>query len=226
MSIPETFFSVSEELRLFGLSCLAGAAFGLVWELLRTLRVLLPHNGFLTAAEDVIFFMLYAVFLMCFTTVAARGEFRVYYIIGGVSGFLMYILTLGSIVSAAVRKICCALGRAFAVVSAPLIKAFVLLGKKAAHNFVGISEIIVQNFKKVGLLLIYPILLMYNRKENKVENCRNTSARSRKRNGNSIGEKIKNNKKIALQWSARKASCGSNRNRLRRHRRDGQPRMR
>ena len=136
MNIPETFFSVSEELRLFGISCLAGAVFGLVWELLRTLRVLLPHNGFLTAAEDIGFFMLYAVFLMCFTTAAARGEFRVYYIIGGVSGFFLYILTLGNIVSAAVRKICFALRKAIAVVSSPLIKAFVLLGKKAAHKFV------------------------------------------------------------------------------------------
>lgn len=225
MNIPETFFSVSEELRLFGLSCLAGAAFGLVWELLRTLRVLLPHNSFLTAAEDIAFFMLYSVFMMCFTTAAARGEFRVYYIIAGSTGFLLYILTVGSIISAAVRKICFSVGMAFAVVFAPIIKAFVLLGKKAALKFVGISEIIVQKFKKIGLLLLYPARLMYNRKENKLGKHRLISERSRKRNGNSIGEKNKDNEKIALQWPARKTSCGSHRNRLHRHRRDGQPRM-
>jgi len=185
MIVPETFFSVNEELRLFGMSCLAGAVFGVVWEFLRTIRVLLPHNSFLTAAEDILFFMLYAVFLMCFTSAAARGEFRVYYIIGGMSGFFLYILTLGSVVSAAVGKICFALRKALAVVSTPLIKAFVLLGKKAALKFVGISEIIVQIFKKIGLLLIYPILLMYNRKENKVEKHRTSRKSSHRRNGNS-----------------------------------------
>lgn len=225
MTIPETFFSVSEELRLFGLSCLSGAAFGLVWELLRTLRVLLPHNGFLTAAEDIAFFMLYAVYLMCFTTAAARGEFRVYYIVGGTTGFLLYILTLGSIVSAAVRKIIFAVGKVFAVVSSPIIKAFVLLGKKAAYKFVGISEIIVQKFKKIGLLLLYPARLLYNMRENKLGKHRAVTESSRKRNGNSIGEKIKDNKKIAIQWPSRKTSCGSHRNRLHCHRRDGQPRM-
>ncbi|MBR4628397.1 MAG: spore cortex biosynthesis protein YabQ [Ruminococcus sp.] len=214
MNIPETFFSVSEELRLFGLSCLSGAVFGVIWEIFRTLRLLLPHNSFLTAAEDVLFFALYAVFLMCFTTSEARGEFRVYYVIGGLSGFFLYILTLGSIVSAAVRKIIYALKRAFSVVTAPFRKAFVLLGKKAAAKFVGISEIIVQKFKKVKMLLIYPLRLMYNKKENKL-----------RRNGNNVGEKIKKNKKIAFQRTPRKAPRSRNRRGLRRYYRHSQPRL-
>ena len=59
MNVPETFFSVNEELRLFGLSCLFGAAFGVAYDLFRTVRLLLPHNGAMVAAEDIAFLALY-----------------------------------------------------------------------------------------------------------------------------------------------------------------------
>ena len=53
MTIPETYFTVSEELRLFGISCLLGAVVGVAYDVLRVLRLMLPHNSFLVAAEDV-----------------------------------------------------------------------------------------------------------------------------------------------------------------------------
>ena len=55
MNVPETFFTVREELWLFGLSCLSGAVMGLCYDVLRALRQAVPHPGWAVAAEDIIF---------------------------------------------------------------------------------------------------------------------------------------------------------------------------
>ena len=63
MNMPETFFTVNEELRLFGLSCLMGAVVGAAYDVLRVFRIIAPHNGVLTALEDIGFLGLYAIAL-------------------------------------------------------------------------------------------------------------------------------------------------------------------
>ena len=67
MNVPETFFTVSEELRLFLLSLAAGAAVGLCWDLLRAVRRLLPKSSLLTGALDLLFLCGYGVFLPVFS---------------------------------------------------------------------------------------------------------------------------------------------------------------
>ena len=168
MNVPETFFSVSEELRLFGLSCLFGAVFGVIYDIFRTVRLLLPHNGVLVAAEDILFLMLYAVFLTSFATAAARGEMRFYYVIGNAAGFTLYIFTLGSIVIRTMTKLITAIEVVLRVITCPFRQFFALLRKKAAFKFVGTSKNIVHIFKKLKMLLLKPILLLYNKKVNKI----------------------------------------------------------
>ena len=205
MIIPETYFTVSEELRLFGLSCLFGAALGVVWDVFRTARLVLPHNGLLVALEDIAFLLFYSVFLSAFAVSAARGEMRFYYVIGNISGFTVYLLTLGSIVSASMRKIFFALKTVFRVVTAPFRKAFVLLGKKVTVKFVGTSKVVVQKFKKSGIHLRKPSVLMYNRRENKM-----------RKNGDKFGKEVKTKRgERSLQRSPRKARRSRSRNRLR-----------
>ena len=50
MNVPETFFTVHEELILFGLSCLFGAALGVCYDVFRSLRLIVPHNFVLVMA--------------------------------------------------------------------------------------------------------------------------------------------------------------------------------
>ena len=86
----ETFFTVPEQTRLLLYAVLLGVPLGMCFDVLRTLRLLLPHGKLATALEDVLFLLLWSGALLCFSTALARGEFRGYYVLGSGLGFLLY----------------------------------------------------------------------------------------------------------------------------------------
>ena len=130
MNVPETFFPVSEELVLFGLSCLLGAFMGVVYDVFRTARILLPHNKWLVMIEDIVFSCIFALCLLSFSSAAARGELRFCYAAGSLIGFVLYLLTLGNIVCALMRKISFMLRALLKAVTAPVWGAYIFLRKK------------------------------------------------------------------------------------------------
>ena len=167
MIVPETYFTVDEELRLFGMSCLMGGAAGAAYDVLRAFRLIFPHNSILVAAEDIIFLSLYGAALTAFSVTAARGELRFYHFIGSAVGFALYYVTVGSVVMRTLRKL---LGVFFAVLSfilRPLKAVFALLRKKVAVEFVRNLQIIVKPLKKIKIVLLNRRNLLYNEMENK-----------------------------------------------------------
>lgn len=63
----ESFFTSGQQLRLFLLSCAFGIPIGIVFDIFRVIRMIIHHNKIAAALEDILFFCLYGVFLMCFT---------------------------------------------------------------------------------------------------------------------------------------------------------------
>lgn len=167
MIIPETFFSVQEELILFGLSCLAGAIIGIFYDIIRAFRLVFHHGICLTAFEDTSFLALYAVFLSSFASAAARGELRFYYVVGNAIGAILYYFTLGSIFIRLLNKILKAIISVFRTFLAPIRRLYVLLRKKARAKFVGSSKILKKPIKMLNLLLPKQWVLRYNKMENK-----------------------------------------------------------
>lgn len=141
MNVPETFFSVGEELRLFLLSCLTGTIFGVYYDVFRTLRLAVQHNKFFVLLEDILFLATYAVYLLSFASAEARGELRGYYIIGGAIGFTLYYFTVGKTVIRLMQKLTGVVKSVFAVAVKPFIAVKV--------KFVGYSKNIVKSDKNV-----------------------------------------------------------------------------
>ncbi len=167
MMIPETFFSVNEELRLFFISCLFGGIIGLVYDVFRTARLILPHNSLLVAVEDVIFIIGYGVFLSAFASAAARGQVRIYFVIGNILGFSLYIATAGKVIIGIMRKISASLNSLLSKIFRPLHSTFAFFRKKARGKFVGSSKVIVNSVKNVKKLLQKSAFMLYNKTENK-----------------------------------------------------------
>jgi spore cortex biosynthesis protein YabQ len=100
----ETFFSVSEQAKIFLYSCLLGFPIGIVYDVFRVIRILIPHNRILVFIEDCIFIIIYAIVIITFSLLFARGEIRFYFIAGSTLGFIVYFFTIGSVVTGAIRK--------------------------------------------------------------------------------------------------------------------------
>ncbi|MBR3759465.1 MAG: spore cortex biosynthesis protein YabQ [Ruminococcus sp.] len=188
MNVPETFFSVREELVLFALSCLMGFLLGFVYDVFRTARVILPHKNWMVFAEDAAFLVFYGIVLSAFVSAASRGELRFYFVIGNTAGFVLYLATVGSVVIAAMKKLCYFVKKTIWVVSLPMRTFYVFISKKATVKFVGCSKFIVNTIKKIGILLLKRLNLLYNKKESKM-----------KRNVTESAEKVKARKKRSVQ---------------------------
>ena len=182
MTIPETYFTVSEELRLFGYSCLMGAAMGAVYDVLRVLRLTLPHNTVLTAAEDIGFLGLCAAALTAFSSAAARGEMRLYFALGSVLGFVLYLFTLGRAVNATLRKLFSLFGTVMKLFLRPFRAVFALVRTKTKVEFVGNLQIIVKPIKKIKIVLLNRRILLYNKMANKKrKNVKNVAQKNETR---------------------------------------------
>ena len=177
MNMPETFFSVSEELRLFGLSCIMGAVIGAAYDVLRVFRLVMPHNSFLTAAEDIFFLLLYAVSLTAFSETAARSEMRLYFAIGNGIGCTIYYVTIGSVVMGTIRKLFSFMGALLRLALRPLRPCGTFLRKKATAEFVRNSKNMVKSIKKIKIVLLNRRHMLYNKMENTKEKERENRCR-------------------------------------------------
>ncbi|MBQ9895090.1 MAG: spore cortex biosynthesis protein YabQ [Ruminococcus sp.] len=180
MNVPETFFSVREELVLFAASCIMGAGFGVVYDVFRTIRAVLRHNMAAVIIEDIIFFALYCVALSAFAVGAARGELRAYFAIGNIIGFTMYILLIGNRLIGCIRSAAGIIKKVVMTVLSPFRRLGVFLSVKTKVKFVGYSKNIDNSFKKIKILLLKRGRMMYNKKVNKM-----------RKNVNKGGKKVK-----------------------------------
>jgi spore cortex biosynthesis protein YabQ len=95
--LPDTYTAVQDELLLFGGACLLGIPAGVLFDLFRVLRRILPHRSPAVALEDILFLLLCSVLLLCYS-IYAGGVFRMYYALGMLMGFWLYLCTIGQLV--------------------------------------------------------------------------------------------------------------------------------
>lgn len=180
MNIPETFFSVNEEVFLFLISCLFGVAVGVCYDVFRTARIIFPHNIPLVVIEDVIFLSGYAIFLSSFSSAMARGEMRFYYVIGNFIGFIFYFFTLGTVVVGAMRKIFSAVNTLLSVVLKPFGKIYASVCGKIHSKDSKNHKNSVKTDKKSSALLPNKVNLLYNKIENKKrKNVKNVAEKTK-----------------------------------------------
>ena len=95
--VPETYRTVQEELLLLGGAVLLGIPSGILFDFFRFLRRLISHHWAITMLEDIFFLLLVSFLLLCYISGFANGEFRMYYIIGCLCGFVLHECTLGNL---------------------------------------------------------------------------------------------------------------------------------
>ncbi len=164
MLIPDTFLTIHEETLLFLWSCLLGAALGLLFDAFRALRLIIPHKGWAVALEDVVFLLIWAGAVVCFTSVLAKGDLRIYYLAGNLLGLILYRLTLGNPVVRLLRRILDTVLRLLRWCLRPITGFLVSMYRKYRGKFVRNAK----NEKKLKNIHIAPLIapckMLYNKR--------------------------------------------------------------
>ena len=95
--MPDYIFGLQYETKLFLLSFLIGLVFGAVFDVLRIVRIVKKHHRYVIFVEDFAFVVFCAFWYFIFSTELARGQIRLFILIGMFIGFVVYLLTVGSI---------------------------------------------------------------------------------------------------------------------------------
>lgn len=138
-----TFFSVSQQTASFLLSVLLGAALGVVYDCFRVARILLPPlaKPKPTFWEDILFWLIYGFCVFCFAAATARGQVRIFMLLGSILGFTLYILTIGNLITGVIRSIVTAvykvLHKVYSAVIEPIVKLLRIFCQKVFRFFVG-----------------------------------------------------------------------------------------
>ena len=95
--MPDYIFGLQYETKIFMLSFLVGLVFGAVYDVLRIVRIVKKHHKTVVFIEDFAFIVFCAFWYFLFSTDLARGQIRLFVLIGMFIGFAVYLLTVGSI---------------------------------------------------------------------------------------------------------------------------------
>lgn len=95
--MPDYIFGLQYETKLFLLSFLMGIVFGVVFDILRVIRIIKRHHNAVVFIEDFLFVLFCGFWYFVFSTGMARGQIRLFTLIGMFIGFIVYLLTVGSL---------------------------------------------------------------------------------------------------------------------------------
>lgn len=124
----ETFFSLSQQTAQFFLSIAAGALLGIAYDIFRVLRIIFPfaRKKSVVCICDTVFMIICGAAVFVFSFVFCRGQVRLFCIIGAALGFILYLLSLGSIVTGIIKAIvsvvCKLLQKVYSLIFAPAVK--------------------------------------------------------------------------------------------------------
>ena len=88
-------FEQSEQLKLFLLSLGAGFVLGILYDILRTIRLTFTKSKKVIFIFDILYFVLFGFDTFIFFLATNKGEFRSYMVFGEVLGWIFYYLSFG-----------------------------------------------------------------------------------------------------------------------------------
>ena len=102
-ALPDNSFPIAHETEIFLFAVLLGAGLGVLFDILRVFRAVVPHGKILTFIEDFLFTLICGFSLFSFS-VGLTGQIRWFSIIGMAIGCILEMLTIGGAVVFIVRK--------------------------------------------------------------------------------------------------------------------------
>ena len=126
---------IYDEMTLFGICMLLGAALSFVYDVIRSFRLFVPHLDVFVDIEDLSFWMFTAWMVFRTLVIYNRGALRAYAFIGMFLGVIIYSLTLSKLLLYIVHKMVPYWKKLFKLLGKP----FVFMGKFARKTLKNIA---------------------------------------------------------------------------------------
>lgn len=148
----EYILSLSTQTRSFLLSLGFGLIIGILYDVLRVVRILLSFSKIATYVTDFLFSVLSAVMTFLFCLSVTNGEVRLYIILGEFIGFSVFYLSFGTVAvkfsEKTVKKIFNVFRKFFRFIFSPFIKIFTVVSIKCTKLRKKVQKT-VKNHKKI-----------------------------------------------------------------------------
>ena len=138
---------LSVQTEIFLLALGFGFLLGILYDVFRTLRLIISGSDVFTVFMDVLYFMLCAFLVFCFNLVVDSGKIRIYVLFGDMLGWLIYYFTFGEISIKAVNRIVSLVKSFFRVVFKPVSRLKCLV-KRILKKIFSFSKKIIRKFNK------------------------------------------------------------------------------
>ena len=106
---------------LFGICLALGAFLAFVYDIIRILRLLIPHKDKVVDVEDLVFWIFTAWMVFRTLVVYNRGTLRAYAFLGMFLGVIIYAFTLSKLIIYIVRKIVPYWKKCFHILMTPFV---------------------------------------------------------------------------------------------------------
>ena len=169
-------FEQSEQLNLFFLSLGTGFVLGIIYDILRAIRLTFSKSKTLIFIFDILYFIIFALFTLIFFLALNKGEFRSYMIFGEILGWIFYYISFGLTAKRITDIFVNILHKVFAFLFKLIFTPFRLLYKvflKIEHKFSRFFDKVAKKFKKNRKkhlpklrLYVYNLLGIFGKQQN------------------------------------------------------------
>lgn len=139
---------LSAQTEIFLLSLGFGFLLGILYDIFRTLRLVISRSAGFTVFMDVFYFIMCAFLVFCFNLVADEGKIRLYVLFGDLLGWLIYYFSFGEISLKISNRIIFLCRRMKRAISKPFLRLGYRIKRKTEKNVVFFGNLIKKFNKK------------------------------------------------------------------------------
>lgn len=154
--------SLSAQTNMFLYSFGFGFLLGILYDIVRTVRMIISRSKVFVFAADLLYFTVCAVLTFAFVLVMDSGKIRLYTAAGEVLGWLVYYFSFGSIALKISSFLCGAVKRFFCLIFNPFRRLCAVAGKVIEKTKVFIKKIFRKSNKKTKFVLQNQRSIVYN----------------------------------------------------------------
>lgn len=138
---------LSAQTEIFLLALGFGFILGILYDVFRTLRMIISDSPMFTFFMDIMYFLLCTFLLFCFNLAVDSGKIRLYVLLGDVLGWMIYYFSFGEISVKVSNAAVLFVRRTVSVVFKPFFCFFNRM-KRKLRKFVLFFKKIIRKFKK------------------------------------------------------------------------------